>query len=236
MITYKEFEVINTMLNGSIGADDIYKNVHYYAFKNEEEVAALIEGLKVKGYVTDTEVTDLGKKEIEALKVNNAVILAAGGSDISAKSVYNMPKGLFMKNGETLIERQIRQLKEAGINDITVVIGYKQELYFFLVDKWGVNIEINPDLKKNNIYSLYIAKNFLGSTYILNCDNYFEENPFSQHEYNSFHATVFKKDAHNELVIKKNESGRILDVHSCAKSGECIYGHATTTFSLPFTL
>ncbi len=230
MISYKEFEVINALIKAGGPVEDVpkyvYKNVHYYAFKSQSEVEELVLGLKEKGYITDNYVTDIGKKEIESLRVNNAVILAAGGTDISAKSVYNMPKGLFMKNGETLIERQIRQLKEAGINDITVVIGYKQELYFFLVDKWGVNIEINPDLKKNNIYSLYIAKNFLGSTYILNCDNYFEENPFSQYEYNSFHATVYKENAHNELVVRKNQSGRILSVFSCTKSGECIYGHA----------
>ena len=230
MITYKEFEVINTLLKSKESVSDIpkyvYSNVHYYAFKSCEEVAALTAGLEAKGYIQNGKVTPLGMREIEPLKVNNAVILAAGGSDISAKSVYNMPKGLFMKNGETLIERQIRQLKEAGIDNITVVLGYKQELYFFLVDKWGVNIEINPDLRKNNIYSLYIAKDFLGSTYILNCDNYFEENPFSQYEYNSFHATVYKEDAHDELVVRKNASGRILKVYSCAKSGECIYGHA----------
>ena len=190
MITYKEFAVLNAMLKATEKVENIpeyvYKKVHYYAFKSQDEVASLVASLEEKEYLKNNMVTELGKKEIEPLKVRNAVILAAGGADISAKSVYNMPKGLFMKNGETLIERQIRQLKEAGINDITVVIGYKQELYFFLVDKWGVNIEINPDLKKNNIYSLYIAKNFLGSTYILNCDNYFEENPFSQYEYNSF--------------------------------------------------
>lgn len=230
MITYKEFEVINTLMKADGRVEDIpayvFSNVHYYAFKDQAEVEDLVARLKVKGYITDNYVTELGKKEIESLRVKNAVILAAGGGDINAKSVYNMPKGLFMKNGETLIERQIRQLKEAGINDITVVLGYKQELYFFLVDKWGVNIEINPDLKKNNIYSLWIARNYLDSTYILNCDNYFEENPFSQYEYNSFHATVYKEDAHNELIVKKNQSGRILDVYSCAKSGECIYGHA----------
>ena len=230
MITYKEFEVIRTLLRAEETPENIanyvYSNKHYYVFKSEDEVAELAASLEKKGYLKDGKVTESAMEELEPLKVNNAVILAAGGSDISAKSVYNMPKGLFMKNGETLIERQIRQLKEAGINDITVVIGYKQELYFFLVDKWGVNIEINPDLKKNNIYSLYIAKDFLGSTYILNCDNYFEENPFSQYEYNSFHATVYKEDAHNELVVKKNQSGRILDIYSCAKSGECIYGHA----------
>ena len=230
MITYKEFEVINTLMkaDGQVGnaAEFVFSNVHYYAFKDQNEVKDLVARLKDKGYITDNCVTELGKKEIESLRVKNAVILAAGGGDINAKSVYNMPKGLFMKNGETLIERQIRQLKEAGINDITIVLGYKQELYFFLVDKWGVNIEINPDLKKNNIYSLWIARNYLDSTYILNCDNYFEENPFSQYEYNSFHATVYKEDAHNELIVKKNQSGRILDVYSCAKSGECIYGHA----------
>ncbi|MBR1374436.1 NTP transferase domain-containing protein, partial [bacterium] len=230
MISYKEFAVLNAMLKTDKRVNNlpeyVFDHVHYYAFKSQEEVAALVMSLERKEYIRDGIVTELGKKEIEPLRVRNAVILAAGGADISAKSVYNMPKGLFMKNGETLIERQIRQLKEAGINDITVVIGYKQELYFFLVDKWGVNIEINPDLKKNNIYSLYIAKNFLNSTYILNCDNYFEENPFSQYEYNSFHATVYKEDAKNELVVKKNASGRILNVTSCTKSGECVYGHA----------
>lgn len=230
MISYKEFEVINTMLKVKQSIDDlaayVFSNVHYYAFKNQDEVVQLIAGLKEKGYITDCAVTDSGMKEIESLRVRNAVILAAGGGDITAKSVYNMPKGLFVKNGETLIERQIRQLKEAGIDDITVIVGYKQELYFFLVDKWGVNLEINTDLKKNNVFSLYMAKDVLGSTYILNCDNYFEENPFSRYEYNSFHATVCKEDARNELVVRKNASGRILDVHSCAKSGECIYGHA----------
>lgn len=230
MITYKEFEVIRTMLKYGAPLEDIssyvYANVHYYVFKSEEEVGQLVKELERKGYVAHGLVTEEAIAEIQPLKVENAVILAAGGSDISAKSVYSMPKGLYVKNGETLIERQIRQLQEAGIEDITVVVGYKQEMYFFLAEKWGVELEINPDLKKNNIYSLYIAKDHLSSTYILNCDNYFEENPFSLYEYNAFHATVCKGNAHNELLVRKNLSGRILDVFSGAKSGECIYGHA----------
>jgi len=230
MINYKEFEIVRTLLKlgENIGTDvaaSVYDNVRYYVFKSKEEVSKLLVTLESKGYLTDNKVTEDAMKEIAPLKVENAVILAAGGLDITAKSVYSMPKGLFVKNGETLIERQIRQLKEVGIDNITVVIGYKQELYFFLADKWGVNLEITPDLKKNNIYSLYIAKDFLGSTYICNCDNYFEENPFSLYEYNSFHATVYKEDAHNELVVKKNSSGRT-NIYSCGKIGECIYGHA----------
>lgn len=230
MITYKEFEVIRTMLKSQETHEDlasfVYDTVHYYAFKSQEEVEGLIAALEEKGFIADGKVTDAAMREIRSLKVDNAVILAAGGSDISAKSVYSMPKGLFLKNGETLIERQIRQLKEVGIHDITVVVGYKQEMYFFLAEKWGVELEINPDLKKNNIYSLYMAAHKLGSTYVLNCDNYFEENPFSAYEYNAYHASVYKENAHNELLVKKNASGRILNVYSGAKSGECIYGHA----------
>ena len=230
MITYKEFEVIRTMLKIQASSADLAKEVfekkHYYAFKSKEEVEELIDSLERKGYVVDSAVTAAAMTEIESLKVENAVILAAGGNDISAKSVYSLPKGLFMKNGETLIERQIRQLREAGIDKITVVIAYKQELYFYLQDKWGVKLEVNPDLKKNNIYSLYIAREDLSSTYICNCDNYFEENPFSEYEYNSYHATVYKENAHNELLVRKNSSGRILGVYSGAEKGECIYGHA----------
>lgn len=227
MINYKEFEVIKAMVCRKLTSpNDIYCATHHYVFKSPSEVQVLINSLERKGYVKDGQITELAMVEIEPCRVKNAIILAAGGADMSAKSVYSMPKGLFMKNGETLIERQIRQLKEAGIQDITVVIAYKQELYFFLQDKWGVNLEINPDLKKNNIYSLYVAKEHLDSTYICNCDNYFEENPFFMYEYNTFHATVYKEDSSNELLVRKNDSGRILSVYSGEKSGECIYGHA----------
>lgn len=174
MINYKEFEVVKAMLcQKLISPENIYANTHHDVFESVEEVRTLMTALERKGYVDKGKVTDAAKMEIEPCKVKNAVILAAGGSDISAKSVYSMPKGLFVKDGETLIERQIRQLKEVGINDITVVIAYKQELYFFLQDKWGVNLEINPDLNKNNIYSMYIARDHLSSTYICNCDNFF---------------------------------------------------------------
>ena len=142
MITYKEFEVIRTLLKNSSPindlADFVYRNKHYYVFKSIDEVTGLVESLKNKGYLLDGRVTASAMKELESLKVKNAVILAAGGSETSSKSIYSMPKGLFIKEGETLIERQIRQLKETGIDDITVVVGYKQEMYFFLMEKWGV--------------------------------------------------------------------------------------------------
>ena len=36
-------------------------------------------------------------------------------------------KGLLKVKGQRLIEREIEQLQEAGIEDITVIVGYMQE-------------------------------------------------------------------------------------------------------------
>ena len=79
MISDKEFEVIRTLLKTAEKLDNIpeyiFKNVHYAAFKDSDEVAKIVRELEEKGYIVDASVTDIAKKEIEALKVNNAVIL-----------------------------------------------------------------------------------------------------------------------------------------------------------------
>ena len=62
----------------------------------------------------------------------NAVIMAAGTASRFAPLSYERPKGLLEVKGEVLIERQIRQLKEAGVDDITVVVGYKAEMFEYL--------------------------------------------------------------------------------------------------------
>ena len=53
-------------------------------------------------------------------------------------------------NGEALIERQIRQLHEAGITDITVMVGYMKEKFRYLVDKFGVTVVDNDDYHRYN--------------------------------------------------------------------------------------
>ena len=110
--------------------------------------------------------------ELAEYRVENAVILAAG---ITRDTIYAPPKGLFLIDGVPIIERQICQLKEAGINDIYVVVGYKKEMYFYLEEKYGVTLIGNPRLDKNNIYSLYLARNVLKNTYVCACDYYFKE-------------------------------------------------------------
>ena len=62
----------------------------------------------------------------------NAIIMAAGMSSRFVPISLEKPKGLLEVKGEVLIERQIRQLKEAGVEDITVVTGYKARAFEYL--------------------------------------------------------------------------------------------------------
>ena len=76
--------------------------------------------------------------------VKNAVIMAAGTSSRFAPISIERPKALINVKGEILIERQIKQLKESGIYDISIVVGYKHESFSYLKDKFNVKLIDNP--------------------------------------------------------------------------------------------
>ena len=231
MVTFRELEAMKLLMKGAS-----FESLPYHVFENRAEYDATIASLETKGYVKGGAITPFGFADIEPYRVKNAVIMAAGDSGISSKSVYSLPKGLYVKNGETLIERQIAQLKEAGISDITVVVGYKQEMYFYLLEKCGVKLAVNPAPTKGNVLSIWEVVDQLGQTYICNCDNYFTSNPFCAYEHGSFHSTMYKENATRELQVKKNSGGRITKVVTREGAGECLYGHAFMDESFAYRL
>lgn len=81
---------------------------------------------------------------IAAYKVDNAVIMAAGFASRFAPLSEITPKALLKVKGEIMIERQIRQLRDAGIPDIYVVVGYKKEMFYYLEEKYDVHIIETP--------------------------------------------------------------------------------------------
>ena len=92
-------------------------------------------------------------------KVDNAVIMAAGFASRFAPLSYTTPKALLKVKGEIMIERQIRQLIEAGISEIYIVVGYKKEMFYYLEEKYGVHIVENPDYEtRNNHSSIYAVR------------------------------------------------------------------------------
>lgn len=145
------------------------------------------------------------------MKINNAVILAAGFSTRFVPVCFDKPKGLLNVFGETLIERQIRQLKEVNIHDISVVTGAYREQFNFLSEKHGVHLIHNPDYDtKNNFASFYAAKDVLGDTLMSSADLYFPTNIFVSETDHPYYAAVFNKGKTNQRCLTLDSSDKII--------------------------
>lgn len=95
-----------------------------------------------------------------------ALILAAGLGTRLAPITNDRPKSLVSVNGKPILFKQIENLQENGINDITVVAGYKAEVLEQAVHKiWpGVRIIVSSDYAgTNNMYSAYLGMKMMFS-------------------------------------------------------------------------
>lgn len=160
------------------------------------------------------------------MKVNNAIIMAAGTSSRFAPLSFERPKALIEVRGEVLIERQIRQLQEAGIDEIVIVTGYMSEQFEYLKEKYGVILVRNPDyLTRNNNASIYVARGYLKNSYICSSDNYFFNNPFEKEVDESYYSAVYVAGETAEWCFTE-ENGIIKDVVVGGKDSWVMLGHA----------
>lgn len=97
-----------------------------------------------------------------------AIMLAAGKGSRLGKYTKNNTKCMLNIHGKTLLERAIDALIEADIKDFIIVLGYKGENVKEYIEEKEldkkINITyINNDIydTTNNIYSLYLAKDYL---------------------------------------------------------------------------
>ena len=221
-----EFNILNSFYNGNVGRINCSSDLDVKKSLQKQEVFNYLiqAGLIAKN---GSKITDTGLEALEPYRVNNAVILAAGASTRFIPLSLEQPKGLFEVKGEKLIERQIQQLQDAGIKNITIVLGYKKEMFYYLEDKYGVNFIINESFNiKNNIESLYLAKEKLRNTYICVSDSYFVENPFNQYEYQTFNAGISIKKKTNEMYVDTDENGKIIMMEKYRDSGKVLFGHS----------
>ena len=169
--------------------------------------------------------------------MKNAIIMAAGTSSRFVPLSEEKPKGLLEVRGEILIERQIRQLKEAGVKDIFVVVGYKAFLFEYLTDKYGVQLVYNEDFYRyNNISSLIRVVDKLDETFICCSDHYFARNVFEDVSCDSYYAVRYSPGPTNEWCVFTDETGRIREVLIGGENAWYLAGHAflTSSFSQRF--
>ena len=95
-----------------------------------------------------------------------AIILAAGMGKRLKDLTKNNTKCMVEVNGVTLIDRLLRQLDAYNLKRIVIVVGYEGKKLIDYVNGRGVKTPVifvdNPVYyKTNNIYSLFLAKNYL---------------------------------------------------------------------------
>lgn len=156
----------------------------------------------------------------------NAIIMAAGTASRFVPLSEETPKGLLEVRGEILIERQIIQLQEAGVSDITIVLGYKAEMFQYLEQKYGVRLVYNEDFcVYNNTSSMIRVVDRLGDTFICCSDHYFTENVFLDKDEDSYYAALYAAGNTNEYCLKLDGKDWIKAVQIGGQDAWYMAGH-----------
>ena len=159
-------------------------------------------------------------------KVDNAIIMAAGTSSRFAPLSYEKPKALTEVKGEVLIERQIRQILDAGIKDVIIVTGYKKEQLEYLKKKFGVKLVENKEyLTRNNNSTINAVKDDLNNSYICSSDNYFAQDPFETVVDDSYYAAVYSDGPTQEWCLTEDAEGYIDSVKIGGSDAWYMLGH-----------
>ena len=200
-------------------------------------VNAAVRECEAAGYIQERHLTEAGRTALEPYRVDNAVIMAAGLSQRFAPISYERPKGMLRVRDEVLVERQIRQLHEAGITDVTIVVGYKKEYFFYLAEQFGVRIVVNDDyVSRNNNGSLWLVRDILANTFICSSDDYFTDNPFESHVYKAYYSAQYVEGPTEEWCITTGPGERITDIEVGGADTWIMLGHVyfDRTFSTTF--
>ncbi len=224
-MTREEFNVLNSLYDASLGRAKSTLDISLGRGFRSTDYERLVHA----GLINETTglLTPKGMEALEPYRVDSAVILAAGSATRFIPLSLEQPKGLYEVRGERLIERQIQQLREAGVRDVTIVLGYKKDMFAYLEEKYGVRLLFNPAYNvKNNIESLLVAKEYLRNSYICVCDSYFVENPFHQFEYRSFYAGFSTGETKNEMYARIDTDGRICEMEMGEPGGLMLLGHS----------
>lgn len=153
--------------------------------------------------------------------VKRAIIMAAGTGIRMHPVTFDTPKPLVKVNGVRMIDTVIQALCKNGITEIYVVVGYKKETFQALrTDYPFITLIDNPYYDScNNIASLYVAREHLENSIILDGDQiiYNPEILNSKFERSGYNA-VWTDEPTDEWLMTVN--GGIV-THCSRTGGDC---------------
>jgi len=137
--------------------------------ENKPDIVSILRTIR-DNKLTDSQIDDLEKK-INDTKAKVLIVAAGTGSRLKGHT-ENLPKCMLDFGGKTLLERQLLAYRSCGINNISIVRGYKKNK----INYKNLTYFENKDFKNNNILNsiFYGEKLINGSIIISYSDILFE--------------------------------------------------------------
>lgn len=154
--------------------------------------------------------------------IKRAVIMAAGKGSRLDPLTRTTPKPLIRVNGTRLIDTAIRALRGNGIDEIYVVTGHLKECYAALPEEYpGLTLIENPYYDTcNNISSVFVAREHLSDTIIMDADFLIKNPAILRPEFDRscYCAKLVEKPNPAEWMLTLDEAGTVI---SCVTDGSC---------------
>ncbi len=152
-------------------------------------------------------------------KVKRAIILAAGKGTRLLPITNEIPKPLIKVNNKRIIDTILEALEKNSIKEIYIVVGYKKEQFYELQkEKPNIKIIENPYYEiSNNISSLYIARDYLENSLIMDADQIIYNSDILKKDFDkSGYSCTLNSKTTKEWLLTINNKNIII---SCNKKG-----------------
>lgn len=149
--------------------------------------------------------------------VKRAVIMAAGIGKRMQPVTFDTPKPLIKVNGTRMIDSVVSALRNNGINEIYVVVGYLKEQFYKWAEESGVTLIENSFYDTcNNISSLYAAREHLEDSIILDGDQIIYNGKILEPHFTLSGYNAVWSEGHTDEWLMEVEDGVVT---SCSRTG-----------------
>lgn len=154
-----------------------------------------------------------------------AILLAAGMGTRLRPLTLETPKSLVEVNGKPMLETQIEFLIEKGIKEIIVVTGYLNEKFEYLKEKYNVKLVHNDKYNVyNNIYTMYLVRDYLPDSYVIDADVYLHNNFIDKAIDESTYFSGYKQGFKDEWILDFDDKNKVYNIRVGSGEGYILCG------------